>query len=243
MPPSSYYDPGDQRATKVRALFSKVASRYDLLNDLQSFGLHRRWKHRVLQMANPKPGSRALDVCCGTGDIAFALAEKGAEVIGLDFTEGMLTRAEKRRAGPPARYDKTAIRFMQGDAEHLPFPGHSFDIVTMGYGLRNLTSWETGLREMLRVARPGGRVVALEFGKPEQPLWRGIYLGYLKVFVPVLGKVACGDAQAYAYILESLREYPGQNAVASRMREWGMKNVQVINLVGGAMSINYGERS
>ncbi len=242
MPSSSYYDPGERRATKVRALFSRVAGRYDLLNDLQSFGLHRGWKQRVVQMANPKPGTRALDVCCGTGDIAFALAQKGAEVVGLDFTEGMLTRAEQRRDDLPLGRDKNTVRFMQGDAERLPFPDNSFDIVTMGYGLRNLTSWETGLREMFRVARPGGRVVALEFGKPEQPFWRAIYLGYLKLFVPVLGKVACGDAQAYAYILESLREYPGQNAIAGRMREWGMKNVRVINLVGGAMSINYGER-
>jgi demethylmenaquinone methyltransferase / 2-methoxy-6-polyprenyl-1,4-benzoquinol methylase len=242
MPSSSYYDPGEQRATKVRALFSRVADKYDLLNDLQSFGFHRRWKQRVVQMANPKPGTRALDVCCGTGDIAFALAEKGAEVVGLDFTEGMLARAEQRRAGLPADRDKNAVRFMQGDAERLPFPDNSFDIVTMGYGLRNLKSWETGLREMFRVARPGGRVVALEFGKPEQCLWRAIYLGYLKLFVPILGKAACGDAQAYAYILESLREYPGQNAIAEKMRECGMKNVQILNLVGGAMSINYGER-
>jgi demethylmenaquinone methyltransferase/2-methoxy-6-polyprenyl-1,4-benzoquinol methylase len=122
------------------------------------------------------------------------------------------------------------------------FPDASFDAVTMGYGLRNLSGWEAGLREMMRVAKPGGRVVILEFGKPDNALWRAIYMGYLRFAVPVMGLAFCGNAAAYSYILESLRHYPGQRGVAAKMTELGLVSVKIINLLGGAMSINYGEK-
>jgi demethylmenaquinone methyltransferase / 2-methoxy-6-polyprenyl-1,4-benzoquinol methylase len=112
----------------------------------------------------------------------------------------------------------------------------------VGYGLRNLASWEIGLQEMLRVAKPGGRLLALDFGKPDNGLWRAVYFGYLKLFVPWLGRLFCGNAEAYAYILESLQHYPAQVGVAAKMREFGLQNVRIVNLLGGAMSINYGER-
>jgi demethylmenaquinone methyltransferase/2-methoxy-6-polyprenyl-1,4-benzoquinol methylase len=134
------------------------------------------------------------------------------------------------------------MQFVSGDAQNIPFPDSTFDIVTIGYGLRNLTSWETGLREMQRVAKPGGRLVILEFGKPENRVWRGIYETYLKLFSPALGLVFCGDPAAYSYILESLKHYPAQRAVGEKMRKLGLVNVRVINLLGGAMSINYGEK-
>jgi demethylmenaquinone methyltransferase / 2-methoxy-6-polyprenyl-1,4-benzoquinol methylase len=245
---NAFYDPGDQRALKVRDLFARIAPRYDLINDLQSFGLHRHWKRRVIQLACPQPGQRALDVCCGTGDLALGLARRGAQVAGLDFSRPMLTRAMQRSCGIPCREPEEAQRaspvpyFVCGDAEHLPFADNSFDIVTVGYGLRNLASWEAGLREMQRVARPGGRLVVLDFGKPDNALWRGLYFGYLKLFVPCLGRIVCGNASAYAYILESLRHYPAQEGVAAKMREHGLASVSVINLLGGVMSINYGEK-
>jgi demethylmenaquinone methyltransferase/2-methoxy-6-polyprenyl-1,4-benzoquinol methylase len=232
-----YYVPGDQRAAKVKELFAGIARRYDLLNDVQSFRLHRRWKRRLIQMAAPGPGLRALDVCCGTGDLTKALARGGADTIGLDFSEAMLEVA----AGGPGANGKV-MRFVRADAQRLPFADGSFDIVTVGYGLRNLASWEAGLAEMRRVARPGGRLLVLDFGKPDDPLWRGFYFGYLGLFVPLLGRVLGGSASAYAYILESLAHYPAQRALAARMRQLGLANVRVINLLGGAMAIHYAEK-
>jgi demethylmenaquinone methyltransferase/2-methoxy-6-polyprenyl-1,4-benzoquinol methylase len=235
----TYYEPGEHRATKVNELFTRIAGRYDLINDLQSFGLHRRWKKRVLREAKPQKGEKALDVCCGTGDIALELARRGVEVSGLDFSEKMLEIARERQTKGGMRF--AHAQFVGGDAQNLPFPDRTFDIVTIGYGLRNLTSWETGLREMQRVAKPSGRLVILEFGKPENRVWRAIYEAYLKLFSPALGLVFCGDPAAYSYILESLKHYPAQRVVAEKMRELGLENVRVINLLGGAMSINYGE--
>jgi demethylmenaquinone methyltransferase/2-methoxy-6-polyprenyl-1,4-benzoquinol methylase len=279
---NTFFDPGDQRAAKVHNLFSRIAPRYDLINDLQSFGLHRYWKRRVIQLACPQPRQRALDLCCGTGDLALALARHGAQVTGLDFSERMLEVAERRKAAirspkaircskserqaaedghphPSSRDTRHASRFtfhvspitplpsptphyVRGDAQRIPFPENSFDIVTVGYGLRNLANWEAGLREMQRVAKAGGRVVVLDFGKPDNPLWRGLYFTYLRLFVPCLGRVFCGSAAAYAYILESLQRYPAQHGVAAEMRKLNLANVRVLHLLGGVMTINYGEK-
>ena len=137
----------------------------------------------------------------------------------------------------------SAPRFIQGDAMRLPFPDAHFDIVTVGYGLRNLVSWEIGLREMVRVAKPGARLLVLDFGKPDNPRWRAVYFTYLRCFVPLLGLLVCQNASAYAYILESLRHYPAQRGVEARMRGLGLIQVRVENFLGGAMSINYGVKS
>jgi demethylmenaquinone methyltransferase/2-methoxy-6-polyprenyl-1,4-benzoquinol methylase len=238
---NAYYAPGDQRAAKVNDLFARIARRYDFLNDLQSFGLHRNWKRRVAKLAGVAPGDRALDLCCGTGDLAFALARRGAETTGLDFSTQMLAVASQRQRKIPNPKFKIP-NFIQGDAQQMPFPENSFDIVTVGYGLRNLTSWERGLDEMSRVARPGARLIVLDFGKPANALWRGLYFTHLKLSVPLMGWLFCGDASAYAYILESLKHYPAQLAVAEKMRALKLENVRVINLLGGAMAINYGEK-
>ena len=236
---NAFYTSGEQRAAKVNDLFAAIARRYDLLNDLQSFGLHRRWKRRVVELAAVQSGNRALDLCCGTGDIAFALARHGAEVTGLDFSQAMLEIAETRRRKNFKSQDsnlKSNPQFIQGDARQIPFPDASFDIVTVGYGLRNLTRWEKGLDEMHRVAKPGARLVVLDFGKPANALWRAIYFALPQNSRPMSG------TDAYAYILESLKHYPAQLAVAAKMRELKLVNVRVINLLGGAMAINYGEQ-
>jgi demethylmenaquinone methyltransferase/2-methoxy-6-polyprenyl-1,4-benzoquinol methylase len=238
---NEFYVPGEQRAAKVNDLFAAIARRYDLLNDLQSFGLHRRWKRRVAALAAPRPGDRALDLCCGTGDISFALAALGAEVTGLDFSEPMLAVARQRQT-PAPKSQTPAPKFIQGDAQQLPFPDASFEIVTVGYGLRNLASWQRGLDEMLRVAKPGARLLVLDFGKPANPFWRSIYFTHLAIATPLLGKIFCGNAAAYAYILESLKNYPAQEGVAARMRELKLADVRVINLLGGAMAINYAQK-
>ena len=249
-----FYATGEQRAAKVNTLFAAIARRYDLLNDLQSFGLHRRWKCRVANLAAAASGARALDLCCGTGDIAFALARRGAETTGLDFSEKMLevAAARCRKITPHSALRPPSVaellrrtgtpHFLQGDAQQIPFPDNSFDIVTVGYGLRNLAGWERGLDEMFRVARPGARLIVLDFGKPPNALWRRIYFTHLKISVPLIGWLFCGNAQAYAYILESLKHYPAQAGVEAKMRGLKLANVRGINLLGGAMAINYGEK-
>jgi len=243
---NEYYKPGEQRAVRVGQLFATIARRYDLINDIQSFGIHRRWKKRVVGLTRIEPGEQALDLCCGTGDLTLALAEKGAHVTGLDFSEPMLEVARKKAA----RFDATGgaklssanIQFIQGDAQQIPFPENSVDVLTIGYGLRNLSDLDAGLRDMLRVTKPGGRFVALEFGKPANAAWRAIYFGYLKFTLPVFGKVFCGNSAAYAYILESLSHYPAQQGVAEKLTQVGWRNVRIINLIGGVMSIHYAEK-
>jgi demethylmenaquinone methyltransferase / 2-methoxy-6-polyprenyl-1,4-benzoquinol methylase len=242
---NTFYEPGERRAAKVNELFNRIAPRYDLINDLQSFGLHRYWKRRVVELAGVQSGTRALDICCGTGDLAFGMARRGAQVMALDFSAGMLEVAQQRMARQKGQGTEAATQnlgFVQGDAERLPFPDNSFDVVTVGYGLRNLASWETGLQEMVRVAKPGGRIIVLEFGKPHNALWRGLYFGYLRLFVPLLGLVFCGSASAYAYILESLKHYPAQRGVAAKMKELGLHDVGIEEFLWGVMSINYAEK-
>ena len=234
-----FYAPGEQRAAKVNDLFARIARRYDLINDLQSFGLHRSWKRRVADLARVSPGARALDLCCGTGDIAFALGQRGADVTGLDFSPQMLEVAAARHL----KSQISNLKFQQGDAQQLPFAENTFDIVTVGYGLRNLTSWEGGLEEMRRVARPGARLIVLDFGKPANAVWRAVYFAHLKMSVPLIGLLFCGHASAYGYILESLKHYPAQLAVAEKMRAMKLANVRVMNLLGGAMAINFGEKA
>lgn len=241
-----YYAPGADRAAKVGDLFAAVARRYDLINDLQSFGLHRCWKRRVADLAAPMPGEQALDLCCGTGDLTLQLARRGAAVTGLDFSEAMLEVASSKFKVQRSKFKvgdvPSSVQFLQGDAQAVPFPDASFDIVTVGYGLRNLSDWRRGLIEMHRVARPGGRLVVLDFGKPENPLWRWCYFAYLGWVVPVFGRLFCGDAPAYAYILESLQHYPAQRGVAEQMQAMECEDVRVVNLLGGAMSINFGRK-
>ncbi|MDB6033799.1 MAG: ubiquinone/menaquinone biosynthesis methyltransferase [Verrucomicrobiales bacterium] len=238
---NKYYVAGKERAERVEDLFATIAPRYDLINDLQSFWLHRWWKQGVIKMAAPKKGEDALDLCCGTGDVAFALAEKGCTATGLDFSAPMLAVAEDRVARNPDAHRKP--RFLRGDAQLIPFPDNSFDIVTISYGLRNLSSWKKGLAEMLRVARPGGRLLVLDFGKPDNAVWRSLYFAYLRWFVPVFGKLFCGDSQTHAYILESLQHYPAQHGVAAEMKNIGCSEVRIIHLLGGIMSINYGRKT
>lgn len=233
---NKFYQPGEQRAAKVADLFAAIAPRYDLINDLQSFGLHRHWKRTLLTMAAIKPGERVLDLCCGTGDIAFAAQAAGADVVGIDFSAAMLAVARERAknvrgAGP---------QFLCADALKIPFDNASFDVVTVGYGLRNLASWQRGLEEMARVTRPGGRLLVLDFGKPENRAWRTIYFAGLKFLVPLFGKIFCKDADTHAYILESLRDYPAQRGVAAKMATLHCCDIQVCHLLGGAMSIHFG---
>lgn len=233
---SKYYVEGGQRADRVVDLFAAVAPRYDLINDLQSFGLHRLWKRRMVRETGVTAGQAVLDVCCGTGDVAFALARSGAQVTGLDFSEAMLGVARRRGT-------EGAVTFVQGDALALPFPDGSFDCVTIAYGLRNVADVDRGLEELLRVLRPGGRLVVLEFGKPRNGFVRWAYFQYLRWIVPVFGRLFCGDADTHGYILDSLKRYPGQVLVDERLRARGCRDTRVIEFLLGAMSLNVAVRS
>jgi demethylmenaquinone methyltransferase/2-methoxy-6-polyprenyl-1,4-benzoquinol methylase len=231
---SQYYAPGPERSRRVRQLFSRIASHYDLINDLQSFGMHRLWKRTLINSAKIAPGDTALDVCSGTGDIALRLADTGAGVVGSDFTPEMLDQARQRSNRPI---------WVQADALDLPFFDQSFDVVTVSYGLRNLADFSRGISELVRVLKPGGRLLILDFGKPANPLWRAIYFAYLRAVIPVVGFIFCGDAAAYSYILDSLKNYPAQEGVTALLTQNACTKVQVKNFFGGAMSLHIATRN
>src|SRR4051812_37152213 len=187
----------ETKAPYVRRLFHTIADRYDLITRLLSFGLDRRWKRRLADLAGVQSNAAVLDLACGTGDIAFELSRRGARVIGLDLTHRMLQLARARDDDAPG------VRFVTGDMMALPFPDRSFDLVTTGYGIRNVPRIEPALAEIRRVLRPGGRVLSLDFDRPSNPLVRAVYLSYLTVVGSALGWVLHGDPDTYRYIPES----------------------------------------
>ncbi len=246
---SKFYRPDEHRAEKVHELFATIARRYDLLNDIMSAGQHRRWKRRLVELAG-RPRD-VLDLCCGTGDLALYFLRRSRDVwvAGVDFTMEMLRVAQSRCSREPARGgaepragSRLQITWVQADALRLPFPDETFDVVSVGYGLRNLADIEHGLREILRVLRPGGKLISLDFGKPESAPWRRIYFAFLATVLPILGRVFCGDPDTHAYILASLREYPAQRGIKSLMEETGFCDCSFEEYAGGAMAINFGSK-
>jgi demethylmenaquinone methyltransferase/2-methoxy-6-polyprenyl-1,4-benzoquinol methylase len=235
---SRFYTPGQERAQQVRALFSTIAHRYDLLNDLLSAGLHRRWKATLVRSALHRSGKhpRILDLCCGTGDLAagFLRREDGARITGVDFTAEMLRHAAARTP---------AVTWIRADGLCLPFRDGSFDLVSVGYGLRNLADLEAGLREILRVLRPGGSLYSLDFGKPPSRILRQAYFAYLRSVAPLAGALFCGDADAYAYILASLEDFPDQRELQNLMERSGFVDCGTRQFVGGTMAINFGAKA
>jgi demethylmenaquinone methyltransferase/2-methoxy-6-polyprenyl-1,4-benzoquinol methylase len=228
-----------QRAPKVREMFSRLAWRYDLVNDVMSFGMHRRWKRETVRLALAgSPGAaRVLDLCCGSGDLCFLAEEGGAgAVVGADFTLPMLAVASRRRARARGR-----SVFVQADALSLPFPDGHFDVVTIGYGLRNIADLPAALSEIRRVLAPGGRAVVLDFGKPDHPLAGILYRGFLRSMMPAVGWLFHGDPETYLYIPESLERFPAQRGVERLMREAGFVNVGFQNRLLGTMGINVGQ--
>jgi demethylmenaquinone methyltransferase/2-methoxy-6-polyprenyl-1,4-benzoquinol methylase len=231
-----YASSGPHKREQVERLFGAIAARYDLINDIQSLGFHRFWKRKLIRMAGIEPGEKVLDICSGTGDVAFGLAAQGARAVGFDFSAPMLAVAEKRNT-------RGNVQFIRGDALQMPFRDESFDCVTISYGLRNLSSVEEGLRELLRVLKRGGKILILEFGKPVDSLVRSLYFFYLRAALPIYGKVFCGNRAAYSYILDSLKAYPGQVEIEKVLQTLGCSNSKVINLIGGTMSINFAEKT
>jgi demethylmenaquinone methyltransferase/2-methoxy-6-polyprenyl-1,4-benzoquinol methylase len=236
---NKYIGYGEERAPKVREMFSRLAERYDVVNDVMSFGLHRRWKRETVRIAfeGRPPGARLLDLCCGTGDIGFRAEEtKGASVRGLDFTLPMLAVARRRRSESGSR-----AAFTQGDALVLPFRDAAFEVITVGYGLRNIADPQAALVEMRRVLAPGGRAVILDFGKPDNAIAGALYQAFLRTMMPAVGWLFHRDVETYLYIPESLKRYPGQRGVADLMRKAGFANVRYEDRLLGTMGINIGE--
>jgi len=230
----------DSRAPRVRAMFSRLAWRYDLVNDVMSFGMHRRWKRDAvrLALAGAAARPRVLDLCCGSGDLCFLAEESGAgTVTGADFTLPMLAVARRRRIEKAS-----AARVVQADALELPFPDGSFDALTVAYGLRNIADAEASLREMRRVLAPGGRAVILDFGKPENPVAGVLYRAFLRTMMSAVGWIFHGDPETYLYIPESLERYPAQRGVERLMKEAGFVKVRFENRLLGTMGINIGEK-
>lgn len=228
-----YFVEGEGRAEGVQSLFSSIAPRYDLINDVQSFGAHRLWKRRLAALSELRPQESALDICCGTGDVAFELARRGGQVVGVDFCEEMLEVA-RTRSGSQAAH---AVSFETGDALNLPFADATFDVVTMAYGLRNLADLKRGLSEMRRVARPGGRLLIFDFSMPRLPVWRAFFRLYLKSVVPLMGQLFHGDRAAYAYILESLERFPDPREIAATLESLGCESARARGVALGAMGL------
>ncbi len=216
----------------VRALFATIADRYDLITGLLSFGRDRRWKATLVDLADVQPGTRALDLAAGTGDIAFGLAARGARVTALDITHRMLAIASRKR---PA---SAAATFVTGDMMALPFPDATFDLVTTGYGIRNVPAIEPAIAEIRRVLRPGGLLLSLDFDRPAHFLVRGLYLGYLTIAGSALGWALHRDPDTYRYIPASIRRYPGAAGVAALLGGAGFADSRVVPLLGGLMAIN-----
>jgi|SRR5580765_3462933 demethylmenaquinone methyltransferase/2-methoxy-6-polyprenyl-1,4-benzoquinol methylase len=223
----------------VRALFATIADRYDFITVALSYGQDRRWKRRLVTMAGPGPGTRALDLATGTGDIAFACDQAGARVVGLDVTHRMIELARSKIRG---RANRAPPSFLVGDMLALPFPDAAFDVVTTGYGLRNVPDLPRAIAEIHRVLKPGGQLLSLDFNRPSNPIVRSAYLVYLTLVGGALGWVLHRDPDTYRYIPASIRQYPGAAAVARLMQSHGFVRAKYHRVLGGLMAIHHGVR-
>ncbi len=226
-----------EKARRVRGVFDSVASKYDVMNDLMSAGLHRLWKAYTVTVANLKEGDRALDIAGGTGDLALAFARKvghSGQVVHTDINEAML------RVGRDRLLDAgVVLPTVVCDAEKLPFPDGHFDLVSVAFGLRNMTHKEQALAEMCRVLKPGGKLLVLEFSKVAPPLEKA-YDWYSFKVLPQLGKLVAGDADSYRYLAESIRMHPGQEELKAMMLKAGFGHVDFHNMSGGVVALHVG---
>jgi demethylmenaquinone methyltransferase/2-methoxy-6-polyprenyl-1,4-benzoquinol methylase len=222
-------DAPDRKARYVRRLFETIAPRYDLITRVLSFGRDQLWKRQLLTLAGVSPADRVLDLACGTGDIAIAAAARGAKACGLDIAPRMIALAQQKSRD---------IYWLVGDMLDLPFADASFDVVTTGYGLRNVVDLPKALAEIRRVLRPGGRLCALDFDRPERRLTRAIYLRYLTTVGSALGWALHRDGDTYRYIPASIRRYPGARGVVRLMETAGFTAVRHVPVLGGLMAIH-----
>jgi demethylmenaquinone methyltransferase/2-methoxy-6-polyprenyl-1,4-benzoquinol methylase len=232
--------PESTKAGLVGQVFSSVAGRYDLMNDVMSFGIHRLWKRFTIEQANVHPGQRVLDVAGGTGDLATAFAGRvGPEggVTVADINAAMLEVGRERLAD---RGLAGNVEFVQANAECLPFPDNHFDCVTIAFGLRNVTRMDAALASMYRVLKPGGRLLVLEFSKPVLPGLNAVYDAYSFNILPKLGKLITNDEASYRYLVESIRKHPDQETLKGMMERAGFERVHYFNLSGGIVALHKG---
>jgi demethylmenaquinone methyltransferase/2-methoxy-6-polyprenyl-1,4-benzoquinol methylase len=218
---------------EVRAMFSRIAPRYDLLNHLLSLGIDRRWRARVRRRLAPGPGTLGVDVCCGTGDLALCLAGAGARVLGIDFAPPMLVRARRKGAGRSAS-------FATGDALRLPVRDACADFSSIAFGIRNVANRELGLREMARVVKPGGRVLVLEFSMPRGRILSRLYRLYFTHLLPVIGAGISGDRGAYRYLPDTVLAWPSPEELREEMRRIGLVDCGYELLSGGIACLSWG---
>ena len=237
------FDSPESKRRYVRALFTTIADRYDLITAVLSYGQDARWKAKLAALANVRPGERALDLAAGTGDIAFAIAARGAKTIGLDITHRMLQLAQLRQGHDGQSLHSKHVEFVTGDMTSLPFGAASFELVTTGYGLRNVPDLAAAVDEIARVLKPGGRLLSLDFNRPENATVRAAYLAYLTVVGSTLGWILHRDPDTYRYIPASIRRYPGARGVADLLAARGFDRVSVIPLLFGLMSLHLAERA
>ncbi|WP_018950920.1 MULTISPECIES: bifunctional demethylmenaquinone methyltransferase/2-methoxy-6-polyprenyl-1,4-benzoquinol methylase UbiE [unclassified Thioalkalivibrio] len=233
--------PESEKASRVGEVFHSVASRYDVMNDLMSMGVHRIWKRYTLERTGVRPGMKILDLAGGTGDLAGAFAPRvgpKGQIVVCDINASMLEAGRDRMLdeGHVGNLD-----FVQADAEQLPYPDDYFDRVTIAFGLRNVTRKERALAEMRRVIKPGGRVLVLEFSQPMAPL-RPMYDVYSFKVLPLMGKLVANDADSYRYLAESIRMHPDQETLAGMMRDAGLERVEYDNLTGGIVALHRGTK-
>jgi demethylmenaquinone methyltransferase/2-methoxy-6-polyprenyl-1,4-benzoquinol methylase len=234
--------PLQDKARRVRGVFDSVAERYDLMNDLMSGGAHRLWKRFALALTGLRHGARALDVAGGTGDLAIGLAQqvgRQGHVVLTDINPRMLQIGRDRLID---RGLSTMVDYVQADAQHLPFPDASFDCVTIGFGLRNVTDKQAALSSMQRVLKPGGQLLVLEFSTPLMGSMSRLYDAYSFRVLPWLGRVVTGDADAYRYLAESIRRHPDQETLLQMMRSAGLEGCHYHNLTGGLVALHRGYR-
>lgn len=219
-------------------MFDRVARRYDLLNSVMTAGLHHRWRERAAERARLQPGHAALDICCGTGDLALELARRvtpGGRVVGSDFSEPMLDLAREKAA----EQGIDGVRFEWADALQLPYDSGRFDAVTVGFGVRNLADLDRGLREMARVLKPGGRAVILEITQPTRPPLSTFFALWFDRIVPLLGSLS-SDPEAYSYLPQSVRSFPSPHGLAAKMDAAGFEEIRYLVLAGGIIAIHSG---
>ena len=231
--------PEADKAGMVHGVFSRVASKYDVMNDAMSFGIHRIWKDAMMDWLAPRPGQRLLDVAGGTGDVAFRFLKRaaGASAVVCDMTEPMLTEGRKRAE---AEKLATSLDWVVGDAMALPFPDASFDVYTISFGIRNVTRIGDALAEAYRVLRPGGRLIVLEFSQIPNDLMQKVYDLYSFNAIPLMGQLIAGDRASYQYLVESIRKFPGQETFAAMIRDAGFGQVKYRNLTMGIAALHSG---
>lgn len=232
--------PVEEKAQKVAQVFSSVASKYDIMNDVMSFGIHRLWKRFAVDLANPRPGERILDLAGGTGDLTALMSEKIGETGSIVLSDINPDMLEQGRIKLIDQGIIDHIEFAEANAEDLPFPDRSFNLVTIAFGLRNVTNKEAALNEIYRVLKPGGRVLILEFSKPILPGLRPLYDLYSFTALPLMGKLVANDSESYRYLAESIRMHPDQKTLQRLMEEAGFEHVQYYNLTGGIVAIHRG---